>query len=101
MKEIKRYTDMEDQLAKLTDLCKEDAYVGAGLTIGLTVGPRKAGEPHEVEVEISEPTSMDAIIDALLRGVRDSLGLQHGLLKLKQKELSEFFASVTFNSIEK
>lgn len=70
---IDAITRINNQLAALRKIQKSASYVGAGITLGLTVGAHSASEIHDLEgIQFGAVGEPEALVELLIKSLEAS-----------------------------
>ncbi len=93
MTEIKRIKQIDAQLKELKGMLDRGEHVGAGLSIGVTVGPLKAEYAHKVNLELGFHT--EDLLKAMVASLEQSRKAAVSLLRMANQEMTAFLAAET------
>lgn len=86
---VTRIKQLDAQLAKLAQIVKQGEFVGAGLTLSLTVGPLKEDQAPDLELEIAH--NLESLLDLVKHSLEASRISRKLLAKRELTALQDFF----------
>lgn len=91
MSDIRRFKKTKEKAKRLRTMLKHETFMGAGLSIGISVGSKAVDDCYAIEAELTCIDSTKAIVKSMLEGVEDSIKFQEALLKAELKALTKLF----------
>ncbi len=85
---ISRINAIDDQLKRLDRVASEGVYLGAGLSIQVTVGPPSEGQSPDLDIGLCN--NLPEILDALKGGLQQARAERMSMAKADLKELQSF-----------
>ena len=93
MTDIQRIKQIDVQLKELKRMLDRGEHVGAGLSIGVSVGPLAADDSYKVDLGVGFQT--EEILKALIFSLEQSRKAAVSLLRMAHQEISAFLAAET------
>ncbi|RKZ94402.1 MAG: hypothetical protein DRQ46_09975 [Gammaproteobacteria bacterium] len=94
MTPVKRYMETKCKLKMINDILEKEEYVGAGLSIGLTVGPVDSFDGYDLGIEIADPSSVCKALVYIRDGLVESLKSQEFFIRNNHEEVRDFLTNL-------
>lgn len=69
---LDRIASIDNQIAAVTKMRQSGELPAAGLSLGLTIGPKDPEKNYTVELGLGLTTDVEGILDLVLKGLKDS-----------------------------